>query len=347
MVFLSQLGARNGFFARDTVLLARFLITQINKWRNSMKVTVIGAAGGIGQALSLLLKLGLPAGSDLALFDLAPFTPGVAVDLSHIPTDVKIEGFSKDGLDTALAGADIVMIPAGMPRKPGMDRADLFNANAGIIKGLAESIVEHCPKAMVGVITNPVNTTVPIVAEVFKKAGTYDAKRLFGVTTLDVIRSETFVAQAKGKSTADVIVPVIGGHSGTTILPLLSQVKDVTFTDEEITSLTNRIQNAGTEVVEAKAGAGSATLSMGQAAARFCLALAKAMNGEKDIVEYAYVEGNGEHAEFFAQPMRLGPDGVEELLPIGELSAYETQVLNDMKETLKGDVQKGVDFVAG
>jgi malate dehydrogenase len=312
-----------------------------------MKVTVIGAAGGIGQALSLLLKLGLPAGSDLALFDLAPVTPGVAVDLSHIPTDVNIEGFSKDDLSKALSGADIVMIPAGMPRKPGMDRADLFNANAGIVKGLAEAIVENCPKAMVGVITNPVNTTVPIVAEVFKKAGTYDAKRLFGVTTLDVIRSETFVAQAKGLSTADVVVPVIGGHSGTTILPLLSQVKNASFTQEEVESLTLRIQNAGTEVVEAKAGGGSATLSMGQAAARFCLALANAMNGEKDVIEYAYVDGNGEHAEFFAQPMRLGPNGVEELLPIGDLSDYETQVLNDMKDTLKGDVQKGVDFVAG
>jgi malate dehydrogenase len=309
-----------------------------------MKVTVIGAAGGIGQALSLLLKNGLPAGSELALFDLAPVTPGVAVDLSHIPTDVKIAGFSKDDLGKALAGADVVMIPAGMPRKPGMDRADLFNANAGIVKGLAEAIVENCPKAMVGVITNPVNTTVPIVAEVFKKAGTYDAKRLFGVTTLDVIRSETFVAQAKGLNAAEVTVPVIGGHSGTTILPLLSQVEGVEFSDEEVASLTTRIQNAGTEVVEAKAGGGSATLSMGQAAARFCLSLVAAMKGEA-VVEYAYVEGNGEHAEYFAQPMRLGPNGVEELLPIGDLSVFEEKALEDMKATLKGDVEKGVEFV--
>ncbi len=310
-----------------------------------MKVTVIGAAGGIGQALSLLLKNGLPAGSELALFDLAPVTPGVAVDLSHIPTDVKIEGFGKDDLATALKDADVVMIPAGMPRKPGMDRADLFNANAGIVKGLAESIVEHCPKAMVGVITNPVNTTVPIVAEVFKKAGMYDPKRLFGVTTLDVIRSETFVAQAKGLNPADIHVPVIGGHSGTTILPLLSQVEGAEFTEEEVASLTHRIQNAGTEVVEAKAGGGSATLSMGQAAARFCLSLVNAMNGDQGVVEYAYVEGDGEHNTFFAQAMRLGPNGVEQLLPIGDLSDYEAKALEDMKATLQGDVQKGVEFV--
>lgn len=310
-----------------------------------MKVAVLGAAGGIGQALSLLLKLNLPAGTDLALYDLAPVTPGVAVDLSHIPTAVKIAGFGKEDLDKALIGADIVMIPAGMPRKPGMDRSDLFNINAGVVKTLAEAIVVNCPKALVGVITNPVNTTVAIAAEVFKKAGTYDPKRLFGVTTLDVIRAETFVAELKGKNPAEITVPVIGGHSGTTILPLLSQVKDVTFTDEEVSSLTYRIQNAGTEVVEAKAGGGSATLSMGQAAARFCVSLVKGLQGEK-VTEYAYVEGQGEHARFFAQPIVLGKNGVEALLPIGALSAYEQKAMNDMLGTLKADITLGEDFVA-
>jgi len=309
-----------------------------------MKVAVLGAAGGIGQALSLLLKLNLPAGTDLALYDLAPVTPGVAVDLSHIPTAVKVTGYGKDDLHTALAGADVVMIPAGMPRKPGMDRSDLFNINAGVVKTLAEAIVQQCPKALVGVITNPVNTTVAIAAEVFKKAGTYDAKRLFGVTTLDVIRAETFIAELKGKNPAELIVPVIGGHSGTTILPLLSQVKDVTFTDEEISSLTYRIQNAGTEVVEAKAGGGSATLSMGQAAARFCISLIKGLQGES-VTEYAYVEGNGEHARFFAQPIVLGKNGVEALLDIGALSAYEQKAMSDMLPTLKADIVLGEEFV--
>jgi len=309
-----------------------------------MKVAVLGAAGGIGQALSLLLKLNLPAGTDLALYDLAPVTPGVAVDLSHIPTAVKVTGYGKDDLHTALAGADVVMIPAGMPRKPGMDRSDLFNINAGVVKTLAEAIVVQCPKALVGVITNPVNTTVAIAAEVFKKAGTYDAKRLFGVTTLDVIRAETFIAELKGKNPAELIVPVIGGHSGTTILPLLSQVKDVTFTDEEVSALTYRIQNAGTEVVEAKAGGGSATLSMGQAAARFCLSLIKGLQGEI-VTEYAYVEGKGEHARFFAQPITLGKNGVESLLDIGALSAYEQKAMNDMLPTLKADITLGEEFV--
>ena len=76
-----------------------------------------------------------------------------------------------------------------------------------------------------GIISNPVNSTVPIAAEVFKAAGTYDPKKLLGVTTLDVVRANTFVAEAKGLDVKDVDVPVVGGHAGTTILPLLSQVE--------------------------------------------------------------------------------------------------------------------------
>ena len=318
----------------------------LNIRRHHMKVAVLGAAGGIGQALSLLLKTQLPAGSELSLYDVAPVVPGVAVDLSHIPTDVKVAGFGADALGDALTGADIVLIPAGMPRKPGMDRADLFAVNAGIIKTLAEGIVANCPKALVGIITNPVNGTVPIVAEVFKKAGTFEANRVFGITTLDVIRSEAFVAELKGLNVADVKVPVIGGHSGTTILPLLSQIKGTSFTDEEVAALTPRIQNAGTEVVNAKAGGGSATLSMGAAAARFCMSLVKAMQGE-DVVDYAYVQGNTGDADFFAQPVRLGKNGVEEYLAYGELSPFEEKAKNDMLDTLKADIKEGVDFING
>ncbi|WBA08385.1 malate dehydrogenase [Salinivibrio kushneri] len=311
-----------------------------------MKVAVIGAAGGIGQALALLLKNNLPAGSDLALYDIAPVTPGVAVDLSHIPTPVTIKGYSGEDPTPALEGADVVLISAGVARKPGMDRSDLFNVNAGIVKSLAEKIADVCPKACVGIITNPVNTTVAIAADVLKAKGVYDKNKLFGVTTLDVIRSEAFIGELKGMDPREVSIPVIGGHSGVTILPLLSQVKGVTFSQEEVEALTPRIQNAGTEVVEAKAGGGSATLSMGQAACRFGLSLVRALQGESNVVECAYVEGDGQHARFFAQPVRLGKNGVEEILSIGELSAFEQQAMDKMLETLRKDIKMGEEFAA-
>ena len=311
-----------------------------------MKVTVLGAAGGIGQALSLLLKTQLPAQSKLALYDVAPMTPGVAVDLSHIPTSVEVSGFAGDDIGLALNGADVVLMSAGVARKPGMDRADLFNINAGIVKSLVEKCAEFCPKACLGIITNPVNTTVAIAAEVFKKAGVYDKSKLFGVTTLDVIRAETFISEVKNVALKDVQIDVIGGHSGTTILPLLSQVQGIEFSTDEQSQLTTRIQNAGTEVVEAKAGGGSATLSMGQAACRFALSLIRALSGEKDQTLCSYVQGDGEHAEFFAQPVLLGTKGIEKVLPFGELSSTELSHLDSMLKTLQEDISKGKAFVS-
>ena len=309
-----------------------------------MKVVVLGAAGGIGQALGLLLKTDLPAGTELSLYDIAPVTPGVAADLSHIPTPVKVEGFSGEDPSPALVNADIVLISAGMARKPGMDRSDLFNINAGIVENLVTSCADNCPKAMIGIITNPVNTTVAIAAEVLKKKGVYDPSRLFGVTTLDVIRSSTFVAEKNDRDPRDVSIPVIGGHSGITILPLLSQ-SGFDFSDQDAAAMTKRIQNAGTEVVEAKAGGGSATLSMGQAAAKFGLSLVRALNGEKDVIECTYVEGSGEYARFFAQPVLLGKNGVEKILSFGSLSEFEQNTLNDALETLRSDIKIGEEFI--
>ena len=309
-----------------------------------MKVVILGAAGGIGQALGLLLKTELPSGTELSLYDIAPVTPGVAADLSHIPTPVKVEGFSGEDPSPALLSADIVLISAGVARKPGMDRSDLFNINAGIVKNLVSSCADNCPKALIGIITNPVNTTVAIAAEVLKNKGVYDPARLFGVTTLDVIRSSTFVAEIYDEDPRDINVPVIGGHSGITILPLLSQ-SGFEFSENDAAAMTKRIQNAGTEVVEAKAGGGSATLSMGQAAAKFGLSLVRALNGEKDVIECTYVQGSGNLARFFAQPVLLGKNGVEKILDYGDLSEFEQTTLDDALDTLRSDIKIGEEFV--
>jgi malate dehydrogenase len=291
-----------------------------------MKVCVLGAAGGIGQPLSLLLKLQLPAGSELSLYDVAPFTPGVAVDLSHIPTDVCVTGYVGDDLEAAMKNADVVVIPAGVPRKPGMTRDDLFNVNAGIVKNLIGTGAKACPDACFAIVTNPVNSTVPIAAEVLKAAGVYDKRKLFGVTTLD-----------------EVSVDVIGGHSGVTILPLLSSIEGVALSQAQIEALTPRIQEAGTEVVEAKAGAGSATLSMAQAAARFTASLVAALNGDR-VTECCYVQVGEDTSSFHAQPVVLGKNGVESIPALPELSAYEQKVLDDMRETLDGNISKGLEF---
>ncbi|EDV48634.1 malate dehydrogenase, mitochondrial [Drosophila erecta] len=312
--------------------------------QNNYKVTVCGAAGGIGQPLSLLLKQN-PLVSDLALYDIV-HTPGVAADLSHIDTKSKTAGFiGADQLGDSLKGSDVVVIPAGVPRKPGMTRDDLFNVNAGIIKDISNSIAKNCPKALVAIITNPVNTCVPIAAEILKKAGVYDPKRLFGVSTLDVVRARAFIGHALGVDPQTVQIPVIGGHSGVTILPVLSQSQPLFKGNQDtIEKLTVRIQEAGTEVVKAKAGAGSATLSMAYAGARFAGSLLKGLNGEKNVIECSYVQSTVTEATFFSTPLVLGKNGVQENLGLPKLNDYEKKLLEAAIPELKKNIQKGIDF---
>ncbi|KAH3891809.1 malate dehydrogenase, mitochondrial-like [Dreissena polymorpha] len=312
---------------------------------NNANVAVLGASGGIGQPLSLLLKMS-PFVTRLTLYDIA-HTPGVAADLSHISSPAQVKGFmGPNQLADCLKGAEVVLIPAGVPRKPGMTRDDLFNTNASIVRDLVSVCADVCPKAMICIITNPVNSTVPIAAEVLKKKKVYDPRRLFGVTTLDVVRASTFIAEAKGLSVKSVNMPIIGGHSGVTIIPLISQcTPPVSFPQDVREKLTVRIQNAGTEVVEAKAGSGSATLSMAFAAAKFAESLVEAIGGATGKVECAFVESKETEAKYFATPILLGRHGVETNLGMGKLIEYERKLVDAAMPELLANIKKGEEFV--
>ena len=283
-------------------------------------------------------------------------TASSTLDTEQIPTLAKVTGHlphpgawppkGNDGLEAALTGAKVVVIPAGVPRKPGMTRDDLFNTNAGIVKSLVEGCAKYCPEAVLAIISNPVNSTVPIAAEVMKQHGVYNPAKVLGVTTLDVIRANTFVAEHMGIADPTTLpdVNVIGGHAGITILPLFSQIPGFKATDEEIEALTVRTQFGGDEVVKAKAGAGSATLSMAYAGYIFTEKVLKAIKGEKGIVQAAFVESNLTEARFFASPCEFGPQGISKVLGYGEMSPYEQQWFDKMIPDLKKQIQKGEEF---
>lgn len=319
--------------------------------QRNFRVCVIGAAGGIGQPMSLLLKLNRSGFvSSLSLYDVAPVTPGVAADLSHIPTDVKVEGFSgAENLGAALKGADIVIMPAGVPRKPGMTRDDLFNVNASINMQVAQEAGKVCPRAIYMIISNPVNSTVPIWAEVLKKNGSYMPERLLGVTTLDQFRANTFSSEKMGEG---ISVPVVGGHAGTTIVPLFSQAspKAVTLTPEEREAMTQRVMFGGDEVVKAKAGGGSATLSMAAAGAACAEQVMRGLLGHKSEKVLAYVQ-SAEHqaalgTEFFATEVEFGGRGVEKIhFTIDKANDFEKAKIAAMTNDLIGQIKKGQEFV--
>ncbi|KAL6719817.1 Malate dehydrogenase, cytoplasmic [Lecanora helva] len=315
--------------------------------RQASKVSVLGGAGGIGQPLSLLMKLN-PRVTELALYDIKG-GPGVAADIGHINTKSTVTGYQPDadGLSQALKGSEIVLIPAGVPRKPGMTRDDLFNTNASIVRDLAKAVASSAPDANVLVIANPVNSTVPICAEVFKSAGIYNPKRLFGVTTLDVVRASRFISQHKGTDPADENITVVGGHSGATIVPLLSQ-SGYSLSGKDLDDFVFRVQFGGDEVVKAKDGAGSATLSMAMAGARFAESLLKAAQGQKGVIEPTFVDSplyKDQGIDFFASKVELGPDGVQKIHDVGKITPKEQELLDACLKDLKGNIEKGVKFV--
>ena len=223
---------------------------------------------------------------------------------------------------------------------------DLFNTNASIVRDLAKAAAEHCPKANILIISNPVNSTVPIAAEVFKAAGVYDPKRMFGVTTLDVVRASRFISQLKSTDPASENIVVVGGHSGATIVPLLSQ-SGYNLEGEQLDAYVKRVQFGGDEVVQAKGGAGSATLSMAMAGARFAESLLKAAQGEKGVIEPTFVDSplyKDQGVDFFASQVELGPNGVEKIHPVGQITDYEQKLLDACLKDLKGNIEKGVKF---
>merc|ERR1712232_1088025 len=243
-----------------------------------------------------------------------------------------------------LKGCNLVLIPAGMPRKPGQTRDDLFKVNADIAKGLVEACAKYCPNAVLCMIVNPVNSVVPAMAELYKKKG-LDPKKIVGVTTLDCVRANKFVAELTGKHPKDINVPVIGGHAGVTIMPVFSQdAAAASIPKEKIADLDKRVQDAGTEVVNAKNGKGSATLSMAYAGARLGSAVLRGLAGEQ-ATECAYVRSDiVPDLAYFTQKTVFGKGGVEKVLPIGKLNEHEQTRLEEAKAALKIEIETGIKY---
>merc|ERR1711982_169344 len=146
-------------------------------------------------------------------------------------------------------------------------------------------------------------------------------------TTLDCVRANKFIGDKTGKHPRDIQVPVIGGHAGVTIMPVFSQDPIAATVDvSKIEDLDKRTQDAGTEVVNAKGGKGSATLSMAYAGARFASSILSGLAG-KPTVECAYVMSNITELPYFTSKVRFGPRGVEQVLPLGPLNDYEKKRL--------------------
>lgn len=280
------------------------------------RVTVIGA-GNVGASLAqLVAHAGL---ADVVLFDLYEgVAKGKALDLMEacpLWGSATVLSGTADFADTK--GSDVVVITAGFARKPGMSRDDLLKANAKIVTDVARGAAEHSPRAVIIVVTNPMD----VMAYVAYKASGFDKSRVVGMGgVLDSARLRAFIAMELGVSPADVEAMVLGGHGDQMVpVPGYMRVKGMPLAEmvdeETLSALIERTMNGGAEIV-GLLKTGSAYYAPGAAA--FEMVKAIVMDEKRVLPCSAYLEGHyGVEGLFMGVPVVLGAGGVEKVVELG------------------------------
>ncbi len=311
------------------------------------KIALVGS-GQIGGTLALLA--GLKELGDIVLFDVVEGVPqGKALDLAQgTPIEDYDARFSGTNNYADIAGADVVIVTAGIPRKPGMSRDDLIGTNAKVIATVGESIKKHCPKAFVIVITNPLDVMVGVMKEV----SGLPASHVVGMAgVLDSARFRHFLAEEFKVSVEDVTCFVLGGHGDTMVplprystvagIPLPDLVKMGWTTQERLDKIVQRTRDGGAEIVGLlKTGSAfyapaSAAIQMAEAYLRDkkrvlpCAAWLSGQYGVKDL--------------YVGVPVVIGAGGVERIVEIA-LDKDEKAMFDKSVAAVKVlvDVAKGI-----
>ncbi len=284
------------------------------------RIALVGA-GQIGGTLAHLLTL--KHLGDVILFDIAEGVPqGKALDLSEATplasADVRLRG-ANDYAD--LAGADVVIVTAGVPRKPGMSRDDLVETNLKVMRSVGENIRAHCPDAFVICITNPLDAMVWALREI---SGLPHHKVVGMAGILDSARFRYFVAEATGVSVQDVTAFVLGGHGDTMVplvrystvagIPLPDLVKLGWLSQETLDSIVQRTRDGGAEIVNLLR-TGSAYYAPATAAVE--MAEAYLLDRKRVLPCAAWVDGPfGLDGLYLGVPVLIGERGVERIVEI-------------------------------
>ena len=302
------------------------------------KIALIGA-GQIGGTLALLAaqkELG-----DVVLFDIAEDMPaGKALDLAQT---APVEGYNAalTGANdyAAIAGADVVIVTAGVPRKPGMSRDDLIGINTGVVKTVGEAIKQHAPNAFVIVITNPLDVMVAVMQKV---TGLPPEKVVGMAGVLDSARFRLFLAEEFKVSVEDVTAFVLGGHGDTMVplvrysavagIPLPDLVKMGWTTQERLDAIVQRTRDGGAEIVKLLK-TGSAFYA--PAASAIQMAESYLKDQRRLLPCAAKLTGQyGVDGLYVGVPVIIGKNGVEKIVEI-ELNADEQAMFDNSVAAVK------------
>jgi malate dehydrogenase len=289
------------------------------------KVAVIGA-GNVGASTALYVaERGL---ADVTLIDILEGMPqGKALDVQQSAPLWGKGGRIEGSNDLAgVKGADVVVMTAGFPRKPGMSRSDLLKANADIVRPAAEAVRQHAPNATVVVVTNPLD----VMAHLFWKTCGFPKQRVIGMAgILDSARMRAFIAMELGVSGADVHAMVLGGHGDSMVpLPRFTTVGGIAIGEllpaDRIAAISDRTRNGGAEIVKLLK-TGSAYYAPAMSAVEMVEAI---LTDQKRLVPCSVLlEGEyGMKDLFIGVPIVLGAKGVERIVKL-ELSAEELGAL--------------------
>jgi malate dehydrogenase len=288
-----------------------------------MKVTIVGA-GNVGATCADAIAYRRIA-SEIVLLDIREgFAEGKALDIMQTQTtlgfNTKVIGSTNDYSKTA--GSDVVVITSGIPRKPGMTREELIGINAGIVKSVAENILEYSPNTIIVVVSNPMDTMTYLAL----KATGLPKNRIIGMGgALDSSRFKTYLSQALDKPANDIHGMVIGGHGDTTMIPL---TRLASYNGVPVSEF---LDASALEKVAADTMVGGATLTklLGTSAwyapgASVAYLVDSILNDQKKMIPCSvYLEGEyGQDDICIGVPCIIGKNGVEEILNI-ELNAIE------------------------
>ncbi|UCE54674.1 MAG: malate dehydrogenase [Desulfobacterales bacterium] len=307
------------------------------------KVTVIGAGNVGATAAQRLAEKEL---CDVALVDIIKGVPqGKALDLAEAaPIEKHDARLSGTNTYDASAGSNIVIITAGIPRKPGMSRDDLISTNAGIVKSVTEQVVQQSPEAILIIVSNPLDAMCHVA---YATSG-FPKERVIGMAgVLDSARFRAFIAMELNVSVENTHAFVLGGHGDTMVpLPRYSTVAGIPITElltqDRIDALVERTRNGGAEIV-GLLKTGSAFYAPASAAVEMAESILK--DKKKILPCAAYLEGEyGIDDLFMGVPVKLGTKGVEEIIEIQlteeeqaalQKSAAAVQELKDVLKKLK------------
>jgi malate dehydrogenase len=299
------------------------------------KVSIIGA-GNVGATATYYIAEKVIA--DLVMVDIeAGMTQAKALDFLHAGPlrsyDVAIVGSSNFA---QIADSNVVVVTAGLPRKPGMDRMDLLKVNAGIVKQAARAISEHAPNAVVIVVSNPLD----IMCHVALRSTGFDLRRVVGMAgILDSTRFRYFVAEQLGCALSSVHAMVLGGHGDQMVpMPRLTTVGGVPITElldaATIARLVDRTRKGGAEIV-ALLKAGSAYYAPAASVAEMVEAV---VTDRKHLAPCAaYLRGEyGIDDLFIGVPVMLGKNGVERIVELALTDEEKKQLLASADAVRKG-----------